>query len=205
MGNPMYASNSKANTGVTLGAVGLGLGVLNTLNNGGLGLFNGLLGNRTGVAAGAELQYVSSLQAENAMLRSENYADKVAKETYSQAVADNRGLRDEMYAFIKPLAEEAANNRVNIAVLQEQQKCSQEKADLREQIVVGKINELALTTKGRFESLDNTIACLAGDVARNTARINNITKEVIPLDALCPEAMPRYNSWVAPTTTTPSA
>ena len=202
MGNPMYASNSKANTGVALGSVGLGLGVLNTLTNG-YGLLGGLFGNRA--TTGAELQYVSSLQAENAMLRSENYADKVAKETYSQAVADNRGLRDEMYAFIKPLAEEAANNRVNIAVLQEQQKCAQEKADLREQIVVGKINELALTTKGRFDSLDNTIACLAGDVARNTARINNITKEVIPLDALCPEAMPRYNSWVAPTTTTPSA
>lgn len=202
MGNPMYASNSKANTGVALGSVGLGLGVLNTLTNG-YGLLGGLFGNR--VTNGAELQYVSSLQAENAMLKSENYADKVAKETYSQALEDNRGLRDEMYAFIKPLAEEAANNRVNIAVLQEQQKCSQEKADLREQIVIGKINELALTTKGRFESLDNTIACLAGDVARNTARINNITKEVIPLDALCPEAMPRYNSWVAPTTTTPSA
>lgn len=202
MGNPMYASNSKANTGVALGSVGLGLGVLNTLTNG-YGLLGGLFGNRA--TTSAELQYVSSLQAENAMLRSENYADKVAKETYSQAVADNRGLRDEMYAFIKPLAEEAANNRVNIAVLQEQQKCAQEKADLREQIVAGKINELALTTKGRFDFLDNTIACLAGDVARNTARINNITKEVIPLDALCPEAMPRYNSWVAPTTTTPSA
>lgn len=202
MGNPMYASNSKANTGVALGSVGLGLGVLNTLTNG-YGLLGGLFGNRA--TSGAELQYVSSLQAENAMLKSENYADKVAKETYSQAVADNRELRDEMYAFIKPLAEEAAKNRVNIAVLQEQQKCSQEKADLREQIVIGKINELALTTKGRFESLDNTIACIVGDVARNTARINNITKEVIPLDALCPEAMPRYNSWVAPTSTTPSA
>lgn len=202
MGNPMYASNSKANTGVALGSVGLGLGVLNTLTNG-YGLLGGLFGNRA--TSGAELQYVSSLQAENAMLKSENYSDKVARETYSQTINDNRILRDEMYAFIKPLAEEAANNKVNIAVLQEQQKCSQEKADLREQIVIGKINELALTTKGRFESLDNTIACLAGDVARNTARINNITKEVIPLDALCPEAMPRYNSWVAPTTTTPSA
>lgn len=202
MGNPMYASNSKANTGVALGSVGLGLGVLNTLTNG-YGLLGGLFGNRA--TNGAELQYVSSLQAENAMLKSENYSDKVARETYSQTINDNRILRDEMYAFIKPLAEEAANNKVNIAVLQEQQKCSQEKADLREQIVIGKINELALTTKGRFESLDNTIACLAGDVARNTARINNITKEVIPLDALCPEAMPRYNSWVAPTTTTPSA
>lgn len=202
MGNPMYASNSKANTGVALGSVGLGLGVLNTLTNG-YGLLGGLFGNRA--TSGAELQYVSSLQAENAMLKSENYSDKVSRETYSQTINDNRILRDEMYAFIKPLAEEAANNKVNIAVLQEQQKCSQEKADLREQIVIGKINELALTTKGRFESLDNTIACLAGDVARNTARINNITKEVIPLDALCPEAMPRYNSWVAPTTTTPSA
>ena len=71
--------------------------------------------------------------------------------------------------------------------------------------LIGKINEVALTTNGRFNTLDSTIACLSGDVARNTARINNITKEVIPLDSLCPEAMPRYNSWVAPTNNTTEA
>ncbi len=202
MGNPMYASNSKANTGVALGSVGLGLGVLNTLANNGGNLLGGLLGGNNN-AMNAELQYVSQLQAENAMLKSENYSDKVAKETYQQTLSDNKSLRDEMYSFIKPLSEESANNRVNIAVLQEQLKCSQEKAELREQIVVGKINEVANVTNGRFNALDNTIACLAGDIARNTTRLNNITKEVIPLDALCPNAMPRYNSWVAPTAETP--
>lgn len=30
-------------------------------------------------------------------------------------------------------------------------------------------------------------------------------KLVMPADAICPEQMPRYNSWVAPTTTTPAA
>lgn len=205
MGSP-YASKGVAGTGLGLGIAGTALGLLNSSNCGN-GLLGGLFGNNCcnnngKVGMGAELQYVSQLQAENAMLKSENYSDKIGKEVYMQSLTDNRSLRDEMYAFIKPLSEEAANNRVNIAVLQEQAKCAQEKAELREQILIGKINEVALTTNGRFNTLDSTIACLAGDVARNTARINNITKEVIPLDSLCPEAMPRYNSWVAPTSTT---
>ena len=35
--------------------------------------------------------------------------------------------------------------------------------------------------------------------------LSQITKCVIPTSAICPEVMPRYNSWTAPTTTTPSA
>lgn len=37
-----FASNAKANTGVALGATGLGIAVANALGNGGVG---GLLGN----------------------------------------------------------------------------------------------------------------------------------------------------------------
>lgn len=204
MGSP-YASKGVAGTGLGLGIAGTALGVLNAMNNGcGNGLLGGLFGNNCcnnngRVAMGAELQYVSQLQAENAMLKSENYADKVGRDVYMQSLTDNRNLRDEMYAFIKPLSEEAATNRVNIAVLQEQAKCSQEKAELREQILIGKINEVALTTNGRFNTLDGTIACLAGDVARNTARLNNITEENVPLCKVCPQPMPRFNSFTAPT------
>lgn len=32
-----------------------------------------------------------------------------------------------------------------------------------------------------------------------------LTKTVIPASSICPEVMPRYNSWTAPTTTTPTA
>ena len=35
--------------------------------------------------------------------------------------------------------------------------------------------------------------------------IAQITKVVIPTNAICPEVMPRYNSWTAPTTTAPAA
>lgn len=192
-----YASKGVAGTGLGTGIAGLALGVLNSSNNGN-GLLGGLLGGNNNNTL------VSHLQAENGMLKAENYSDKNAKEVYIQSLADNRNLRDELYAFIKPLAEEAANNRVEIATLKAEQKCCCEKQELREQILAGKINEVALTTKGKFDTLDQTIACLAGSVQNNANALSNITATIIPLSKLCPEAMPRYNSYVVPTTETPT-
>lgn len=217
MGQP--ASNAKANTGVTLGSIGLGLGVLNAMNNncgcGGLlgGLFGGNCNCNRGFGLG-EVQYVSQLQAENAMLKSENYADKVGKETYMQSLADNRNLRDEMYAYIKPLAEEAANNRVNIATLAAEQKCCCEKQELRDQITAGKINEMGLaingkidtmvaTNTGAFNSVNQTIQCISNSVENLTNLIGSFTKTIIPRCAVCPEPMPRFNSFTAPTALAP--
>lgn len=88
---------------------------------------------------------MSALQAENSMLKAENYSDKNAKEVYMQSLTDNHRLRDETFAYLKPLADEAANNRVELAKLQAELKCCCEKQELREQIVLGKVNELALT------------------------------------------------------------
>lgn len=51
-------------------------------------------------------------------LMAENYSDKNAKEVYAQSLADNRRLRDETFAYLKPLADESANNRVELAKLQ---------------------------------------------------------------------------------------
>lgn len=176
-----YPTNDYASKGVAGSALGLGIAGLSVaLLNGGVGnLFGNLNTNR--VATSVENQYVSSLQAENAMLKAENYSDKVAKEVYAQTLTDNQNLRNDLVAFVKS---------------------ENEKAELREQILIGKINEVALTTKGRFDALDNTINCLSGQVNRNTQSINNITKVVIPKEAICPEVMERFNSWVAPTATT---
>lgn len=185
-----FASKGVAGSGLGLGIAGTALGVLNSSNNGN-GLLGGLFGN-------SNQNIVSALQAENSMLKAENYADKNSKEVYMQSLADNRRLRDEAYAFIKPLSDEAANNRVELAKLQAELKCCCEKQELREQIVIGKINEVALTTKGKFDSLDQTIACLANTV-------NGITKTVVPLGAVCPAPMPQFNSWTAPTETKPAA
>lgn len=193
-----YASKGVAGTGLGLGIAGTALGLLNNSCNGNSGLLGGILGNGCNhTRMGAELQYVSNLQAENAMLKAENYSDKGALEAYKQSVADNKELRAEMYAFIKPLSEEAANNRVNIATLQAELKCCCEKAELREQILAGKINEVAIATTGQFNALNNTIACM-----QNT--LSGITKTIVPTSAICPQPMPLYNSWTAPTATAPT-
>lgn len=185
-----FASKGVAGAGLGTGIAGLALGVLNSSANG-----NGLLG---GLLGGGNQNVVSALQAENGMLKAENYSDKNAKEVYAQSLADNRRLRDEAFAFLKPLADESANNRVELARLQEQLKCCCEKQELREQIVLGKVNELALTTQAKFGCVDQTIAGMMGTLGK-------ITNTIVPMSAICPTPMPQYNSWVAPTETKPAA
>lgn len=185
-----FASKGVAGAGLGTGIAGLALGVLNSSANG-----NGLLG---GLLGGGNQNVVSTLQAENGMLKAENYSDKNAKEVYAQSLADNRRIRDEAFAFLKPLADESANNRVELARLQEQLKCCCEKQELREQIVLGKVNELALTTQAKFGCVDQTIAGMMGTLGK-------ITNTIVPMSAICPTPMPQYNSWVAPTETKPAA
>lgn len=166
-----YASKGVANAGLTTGIIGTVLGAAANSNNGYGGILSGLFGGNCASRAGfgAELQYVSSLQAENAMLKSENYSDKVAKEVYQQTRIDNAALKAEM----------------------------KELMDLREQIVLGKINEVATLTKCNLEQVNNSIAALANTV-------NSVTSHIIPASAICPEMMPRYNSWTAPTAAAPA-
>ena len=76
---------------------------------------------------------------------------------------------------------------------------------------IGKVNErvsdLALSNEKRFGSLDCQLGVMA--TATNSAiqalqnTVNGITKTVIPLNVICPQAMPRWNSWTAPTNTAP--
>lgn len=150
------ASKGAAGSGLGLGIAGTALGLL---NNGGNGLLGGLLG-------GGNQNVVSALQAENSMLKAENYSDKNAKEVYAQSLADNRRLRDETFAYLKPLADESANNRVELAKLQAELKCCCEKQELREQIVLGKVNELALTTQAKFGCIDQTIAGMMDTIGK---------------------------------------
>lgn len=106
-----FASKGVAGAGLGTGIAGLALGVLNSSNNG-----NGLLG---GLLGGGNQNVVSALQAENSQLKAESYSDKNAKEVYMQSLTDNRRLRDETFAYLKPLSDEAANNRVELAKLLE--------------------------------------------------------------------------------------
>ena len=42
------------------------------------------------------------------------------------------------------------------------------------------------------------VACIQGQVAQ----LASLTKLIVPATNICPEPMPQYNSWTAPTTTT---
>ena len=209
-----YASKGVAGTALGLGIAGT-VGLVNQLgnccNNGGIlgGLFGNNCCNRgVGVGGMAEVQYVSALQAENGQLKAENYSDRTSLEAYKQTVADNKELRTEMYAFIKPLSEEAANNRVTIARLEEQVKCAGEKAELREQVIQGLIREQGQALNGKIDQVASAAKCCceanSTAIAGLQALVGKITQTNIPTSAICPEVMPRYNSWTAPTTTTPT-
>ena len=148
---------------------GTALALLNN-NNCGNGVLGGLFGNNCHNGFNvAEVQYVSSLQSENAMLKSENYSDKVAKEVYQQTLADNKQLRQDI----------------------------RDELALREQLTASKIENLANATTCNFNAVNTAIANLANTVS-------GITKVVIPTTAICPEVMPRYNSWTAPTADAPA-
>ena len=102
-----------------------------------MGILSGLVGgnNQQGLALNA----LAQKDAEIAMLKAENYSDKVGKEVYEQHRRDMKEQNADLMAFIKPLSEEAANNRVKIAQLEAEIKCCCEKQELREQIMAGKI------------------------------------------------------------------
>lgn len=201
-----FASKGVAGAGLGLGIAGTALGLLN--NNCGNGLLGGPFGGNCcngarGLGMGAELQ--SRVQA----LEAEKTANTNMVAAFNQTVANDKELRAEMYAYIKPLAEEAANNRVNIATLQAELKCSNEKAELREQILEGKLREQGLALNGKIDQVASASKCCceqnSAAIAGLQALMSKITQTVIPTSAICPEVMPRYNSWTAPTTTTTPA
>lgn len=188
-----FATKGLAN-GVGIPALVLGsLGFLGSAGNG-----NGPL---AGLFGGGNCNQVSALMAENAMLKSENYSDKVAKDVYGQSLTDNRRLRDEFFAYVKPLADEASSNRERVSVLEMQVKKDGELAALREQNV-------RLELGARIDNVAQTCGCGIAQLNNAVAAINNtlgqITHTVIPRTAICPEVMPRYNSFVTPTDAAPA-
>lgn len=72
--------------------------------------------------------------------------------------------------------------------------------------------ELYKYVDGRFRVVEAQIAQQAvvnaqitaniGCIQNSIAALNGLTKTVIPIGNVCPEPMPQYNSWTAPTTTT---
>lgn len=103
-----FASKGVAGSGLGLGIAGTALGLLNANGNGG-GLLGGLLGGGCQNAQlGQALNALAEKDAKIAELTAMRYSDNQDAAVYKQTLADNKTLRDEMYAYITPIAQESA-------------------------------------------------------------------------------------------------
>jgi hypothetical protein len=112
--------------------------------------------------------------AKIALLEADKYTDQKLVEVYK----DLRGIDKEQSAVIGNLASRVA--------------AIETAAPLREQILCGKIGEVATMAT-------NGINCLSAQLTSLASTVAGITKCVVPITAVCPQPMPQYNSWVAPT------
>lgn len=73
-----------------------------------------------------------------------------------------------------------------------------EKAVLRDQIIAGKINEVALQANNGIAVTNGRIDCLA-------QTLSQITQVYVPASSVTPRPMPRFNSFVVPPVPVPPA
>lgn len=144
-----YASNAKANAGLTTGIIGTA----------GVGL--SLLGNLLGVGNGCAHPSVHATSHYEQELGLQLSAER-SRSALLEATIYNDQKSLELYRYI-----DGKLDAINAKL------CSQEVFNAQ--------------IAGGLGSVARTLGCL--------------TKTVIPIDAICPDVMRRYNSWVAPTAT----
>lgn len=158
-----YASNGKGNLGVTLGAIGTGLSVL----NGGLGLIG------------------------NGGWNNANYHN------YSEG---GRFITKDELDYVQTIAAKDSE----IALLKSEQNTEIKIADVYERIMT-RVNadQRAQSDINAAQAVYNASANSAISVLQNQVGVlNSLTKTVVPITNVCPQPMPQYNSWTAPTTPT---
>ena len=107
-----YASNGKANAGLTTGIIGTSLAGLLTL--GGMGGIGNIFGRPAGYVQTPEGK-IGQLESEIAFLRSENYADKVSNEVYKALDAKISANLEKLYSFVIDLDKRTALNAQSLA------------------------------------------------------------------------------------------
>lgn len=186
-------SSGVAKAGLTTGVIGTSLAGLMALNNSNGGILGGLFGNNNN--QGALMALLAQKDSEIAQYKAENYSDRVGKEVYTQSITDNKDLRAELYNYIKPLADEAASNQVNIARIEEQIKCIKSMNEIQVANLKNDFAQAIALESERRTNGDNNLMCYV-----NATFVPG--KLIMPKSSICPEVMARYNSWTAPTTET---
>jgi hypothetical protein len=174
-----YASNGKANAGLTTGIIGTSLAGLLTL--GGMGGIGGLFGRPQGFVQTPEGK-IGQLEAEIAYLRSENYADKVSNEVYKALETKIDNNLEKLYGFVIDLDKRTALNAQGLMY--------------ENQITNNKIDCCCDKMNIKFD-YENRLRDLADATIMTYVNGNFVPgKLVMPLSSICPPAAP------ATTTTT---
>ena len=145
-----YASNAKGNTGVALGSVGLGLGVLNSL--GGMAGMYTRGGYSYGCGDSGMLRELMDAKMQSAILAADNDTDRKIVEAYTVLERKINDVDGKVEQFAREQAE---------------------------------FNGVCKATMGSMRS--------------DIDELLHLTVRRVRADRVCPEPMPRYNSWEAPT------
>jgi hypothetical protein len=186
-----FASKGVAGSALGLGIAGLSVALLNGNQNGG-----GILGNLFGNNCGCQNQ-TSALMAENAMLKAELNTDAKIAATYKACRDEKDGLGDRLLEkYINPIATEMAAMQVREARNDERIKCMGEKMEIGFHTLRHEFGQAIALEGERRQNGDQSIMCyVQGNYVPG--------KLVMPRSSICPEVMPRYNSFVTPTTPAP--
>lgn len=209
-----FASKGVAGAGLGLGIAGLSVALLNG-NNCGNGILGNILGgncNRNcgsnGVETAALLTAMSAmhgsksggcsdLQAEVAQLRAEKYADGIVAQVYKANRDEKDALGDRLLEkYISPISTEIADMRVREARNDERIKCLGEKMETGFHTLRHEFGAAIALEGERRQNGDQSIMCyVQGNYVPG--------KLVMPRSSICPEVMPRYNSFTVPTEAAP--
>lgn len=178
-GDREVASKGVAGTALGLGIAGT-VGLLSQFANGG-GFFGGFGNCPRGYGEGpnvvtGDTRTISALESKIAKLESERYTDGVGIDLYKEIVAKSNANDAKIQANYIELAKAVAA--------------------LDKQVAVDK-----QATVDNFAFLNNEIHNTKKEIMCYVNATFVPGKLVMPLSNICPEAMQRYNSWTAPTTT----
>lgn len=188
-GDREVASKGVAGTALGLGIAGT-VGLLNQLA-GGYGWGGGFFGGNRGVGAAAavgmadavashDTRVIGALESKIAKLESERYTDGVGIELYKEIIATSNKNDEKIQSNYIELAKAVAALDKQVAVERQ-----------------STVDNFAFLNN-RIDTTKNEILCYC-----NATFVPG--KLVMPLSSICPEAMQRYNSWTAPTTTATTA
>ncbi len=181
-----YASKGVAGTGLGLGIAGTALGLLNGNNGCGNGLLGGLFGNNS-----CADEKISMLQAELAQQKSERYTDQQTLQSQKETFREFQKADERLTAVISRMTDGFLQVGNGLSRLDKEVECLKTTMAKNQEI-----NDLKLA--GVKSELSGAIALeserrVCGD--QNNYNYVNATfvpgKLVMPLAAICPEAMPK--------------